>query len=323
MPIQLLEFCLKASIYRWSCEELCFATGTERVTHLISGCVQSRDQGYPTMLLFVNGSSQAYTGGFTTSKIPVWVKSSFDMIKWYPTMLLFVNGSSQAYTGGFTTQEIVIWASKKMGESVIRVNSDIQAKEFLKKHLMIVVGLFEKVEGTDYEEFLKAATSHNEIQFVETSELVLPMKEVTLGRGRGMTRKPEQQHNLGQFQHQMLMPSSSEFPGHQLFEEIPRVVKPGGMVLLHQSSESAPGKMIKARKIGASFALERKPTKVLPKVQIDDDMDLIDEDSLLTEEDLKTPQLPPSGDCEVGSTRKACKNCTCGRAVEDKVQKQN
>ncbi|KAG5512953.1 hypothetical protein RHGRI_038622 [Rhododendron griersonianum] len=126
------------------------------------------------------------------------------------------------------------------------------------------------------------------------------------------------------------------------------------MVLLHQSSESAPGKMktsllkrkllvagfvdvkvfpvysvlqseaahflgvrflvsssssfcptlsgwthsvpcyIKARKIGASFALERKPTKVLPKVQIDDDMDLIDEDSLLTEEDLKTPQLPPS-----------------------------
>lgn len=85
-------------------------------------------------------------------------------------------------------------------------------------------------------------------------------------------------------------------------------------------------------------------------------MDLIDEDSLLTEEDLKKPQLPvgkilgsknlyfgePSvlnlldsfvhhslnrdafavGDCEVGSTRKACKNCTCGRAEEEeKVEK--
>lgn len=155
--------------------------------------------------------------------------------------------------------------------------------------------------------------------------------------------------------------NSSEFPDHQLFEEIPRVVKPGGMVLLHQSAESAPGEMktsllerkllvagfvdvkvfpmnsvlqseaaqflgIKARKpswkIGSSFTLKRKPTKVLPKVQIDDDMDLIDEDSLLTEEDLKKPQLPPVGDCEVGSTRKACKNCTCGRAeVEEKVQK--
>ncbi|MBA0584487.1 hypothetical protein Gorai_015295, partial [Gossypium raimondii] len=55
---------------------------------------------------------------------------------------------------------------------------------------------------------------------------------------------------------------------------------------------------------------------------MDDNSDLIDEDSLLTEEDLKKPQLPPVGDCEVGSTRKACKNCTCGRAEqEEKVQK--
>ncbi|KAI8014160.1 hypothetical protein LOK49_LG05G00029 [Camellia lanceoleosa] len=78
---------------------------------------------------------------------------------------------------------------------------------------------------------------------------------------------------------------------------------------------------IKARKpswkIGSSFSLKSKPAKSLPKVQIDGDMDLIDEDSLLTEEDLKKPQLPPIGDCEVGSTRKACKNCTCGRAEEE------
>ena len=44
-------------------------------------------------------------------------------------------------------------------------------------------------------------------------------------------------------------------------------------------------------KIGSSFAI-KKTTKTLPKVQIDDDSDLIDEDSLLSEDDLKKPQLP-------------------------------
>lgn len=109
---------------------------------------------------------------------------------------------------------------------------------------------------------------------------------------------------------------------------------------------------IKAKKpsweMGSSFSI-KKATKSLPKVQIDDDSDLIDEDSLLTDEDLKKPQLPLGqfsnpifyllcaqlfwgdltgksfsvvGDCEVDSTRKACKNCTCGRAeAEEKVQK--
>ena len=44
-------------------------------------------------------------------------------------------------------------------------------------------------------------------------------------------------------------------------------------------------------KIGSSFAL-KTAIKSSPKVQIDDDVDLIDEDSLLTEEDLKKPQIP-------------------------------
>ncbi|XWS31545.1 hypothetical protein CRYUN_Cryun23aG0085400 [Craigia yunnanensis] len=74
-------------------------------------------------------------------------------------------------------------------------------------------------------------------------------------------------------------------------------------------------------KIGSSFAIKKIMKNPL-EIQMDDDSDLLDEDSLLTEEDLKKPQLPPVGDCEVGSTRRACKNCTCGRAEqEEKVQK--
>ncbi|XP_022153175.1 anamorsin homolog [Momordica charantia] len=152
----------------------------------------------------------------------------------------------------------------------------------------------------------------------------------------------------------------STFPSDQLFGEMSRVLKPGGVILIHKTSQfvavekdespdvvrrlllagfleahviekklDSPSEVknfvIRAKKpsweIGSSFAI-KKSTKSLPKIQIDDDSDLIDEDSLLTEEDLKKPQLPSVGDCEVGSTRKACKNCTCGRAEEEeKVQK--
>ncbi|KAK9281608.1 hypothetical protein L1049_004511 [Liquidambar formosana] len=90
-------------------------------------------------------------------------------IKGFPTLLLFVNGSSEVYSGGFSSQDIVIWTRKKTGVPVIRISSVAEAEEFLKKHHMLVIGLFEKFEGHEYEEFLKAATSDNEIQFVEVS----------------------------------------------------------------------------------------------------------------------------------------------------------
>ncbi|XP_077231420.1 anamorsin homolog [Tasmannia lanceolata] len=152
-----------------------------------------------------------------------------------------------------------------------------------------------------------------------------------------------------------------ELLNEQWLEEIARVLKPGGMILVHATlppnehtdklrsalerrllligfleaqvlqlkpflpSADTQTFSVKAKKpswkIGSSFSI-KLGTKSLPKVQIDDDLDLIDEDSLLTDEDLKKPQLPLAGDCEVGSTRKACKNCTCGRAeAEEKVQK--
>lgn len=88
-------------------------------------------------------------------------------IKGFPTLLLFVNGSSQDYKGGFSAGDIVIWARKKTGVPVIRLSSVAEAEEFLKKYSMFVLGLFEKFEGPDYEEFINAAISDNEIQFVE------------------------------------------------------------------------------------------------------------------------------------------------------------
>ncbi|MQL98156.1 hypothetical protein Taro_030865 [Colocasia esculenta] len=153
---------------------------------------------------------------------------------------------------------------------------------------------------------------------------------------------------------------SLKLPGEQLFGELVRVLSPGGTMIIQAllppadigdkptsalerklllsgflelqavdmksilEVEGVQFVSIKAKKAswaaGSSYSI-KKTVKILPKVQIDDDSDLIDEDSLLTEEDLKKPELPPVGDCEVGSTRKACKNCTCGRAEVEKVEK--
>ncbi|XWS20284.1 hypothetical protein CRYUN_Cryun31cG0087700 [Craigia yunnanensis] len=98
------------------------------------------------------------------------VASLFD-IKGFPTLLLFLNGTSQAYTGGFSAEEIVIWVRKKTGVPVVRISTVTEAEEFLKKHQMFVIGLFQKFEGSYYEAFIKAATSDNEIQFIEANSI--------------------------------------------------------------------------------------------------------------------------------------------------------
>lgn len=49
------------------------------------------------------------------------------------------------------------------------------------------------------------------------------------------------------------------------------------------------------------------------------DIDLEDEDSLLTDEDLKRP-VPKSDASGCAPKKKACKNCTCGRAEQEKAE---
>ncbi|GAB2293534.1 protein disulfide isomerase-like [Dionaea muscipula] len=100
-------------------------------------------------------------------------------IKGYPTVLLFINGTSQPYTGGFTAEDIVIWARKKTGQPVVRLSSVAEAEYFLKKHNLFALAYFDQFEGAQYEEFVKAAVADNEVQFVETdsveiAELLFP-----------------------------------------------------------------------------------------------------------------------------------------------------
>ncbi|XP_020597975.1 protein disulfide isomerase-like 1-5 [Phalaenopsis equestris] len=94
-------------------------------------------------------------------------------IKGFPTILLFVNGSGKPYTGGFSRDEIFIWVRKKTGFPVIRLSSVTAAEEFLKRHQILVIGFFDSYEGIEYNEFVKAAASENEIQFVETNDVIV------------------------------------------------------------------------------------------------------------------------------------------------------
>lgn len=149
-------------------------------------------------------------------------------------------------------------------------------------------------------------------------------------------------------------------PGHhtvQLLGLIAAALKPGGKLVVQEdgtseaalskllllsglaSSGAAPGGGVAAIKptweTGARASIALKPRQsngggkpaaaAAWKLAADDeegDDELLDDEELLTEEDKQRPAPPPAADdCEVGAAgRKACKDCTCGRAEGQVVQ---
>jgi len=75
---------------------------------------------------------------------------------------------------------------------------------------------------------------------------------------------------------------------------------------------------------GASQSLKKQKKPVVWALAKEEELgELEDEDSLLMDEDFNVP-TKKRDDCEVTSTRKACKNCVCGRkeqeeAIEKKI----
>jgi len=67
-----------------------------------------------------------------------------------------------------------------------------------------------------------------------------------------------------------------------------------------------------------AIKLKKKPVADAWSAAVTGQETLVDESSLLSEADLAKPNLVD--DCELGATKKACKNCTCGRAEQEAGQ---
>ncbi|KAG7585725.1 Armadillo-type fold [Arabidopsis thaliana x Arabidopsis arenosa] len=65
----------------------------------------------------------------------------------------------------FARDDIVIWVQKKTGAPIITLNSVVEAQRFLNKYHTFVLSLFDKFEGSEHNEFVKAAKSDDEIHY--------------------------------------------------------------------------------------------------------------------------------------------------------------
>jgi hypothetical protein len=99
-------------------------------------------------------------------------------------------------------------------------------------------------------------------------------------------------------------------------QELMSTLKLAGFVKISENTEGIEA-FKPSYELGSVSLLKRKPKAV----ELDDD--LIDEDTLLDEKDLVRPSVEslqnPSAGCE--TKKKACKDCTCGRAEQERLEK--
>jgi protein disulfide-isomerase A1 len=90
-------------------------------------------------------------------------------IRGFPTIVFFVNGSRQAYSGGFSRAELVLWVRKQTGDAVTTITSKDEAEAFVRKNVTTAIGYFANLEGPEHAAFVAAAQADNGIEFVQTT----------------------------------------------------------------------------------------------------------------------------------------------------------
>ncbi|KAK9794379.1 hypothetical protein WJX73_002547 [Symbiochloris irregularis] len=87
----------------------------------------------------------------------------------YPTLLWFVDGKQQPYSGGRTAEDIVLWVQKRTGEpaETVKTASDFETATVGSKPVLL--GYFSKFEGPDHAAFRKLALDNDDVDFIQTT----------------------------------------------------------------------------------------------------------------------------------------------------------
>lgn len=89
-------------------------------------------------------------------------------VQGYPTIIFFVDGNAKPYSHHRTSEAIVTWVKKKVGPAVAEVTTASDARTVLETGNTIGVALFDKLEGTEVEEFATAARQEDDVIFYQT-----------------------------------------------------------------------------------------------------------------------------------------------------------
>jgi len=91
-------------------------------------------------------------------------------VRGYPTIKFFHNGKPSEYKGGRTGPEIVNWLKKRTGPAARTLSTVAEAKEFIEKDDVVVIGFFKDQTTPEAAALLEVAGEVDDLPFAITNE---------------------------------------------------------------------------------------------------------------------------------------------------------
>lgn len=103
-------------------------------------------------------------------------------VRGYPTLKFFKNGTPKEYTGGRKASDIVGWLNRNTGPAATNLETVEEAKEFIDKEDVVIVGYFESNSSLEAGAYLAAADSGSEslVFGISTEKEVIDGLEATV-----------------------------------------------------------------------------------------------------------------------------------------------